>query len=481
MSAPQLSPQALQRVRAEQVRILYANGGFPLLATLVAGVLLAGALLWERAVSPVVIGVWLGVMVTQMIARWGVRAIYLRRTPPEADWARWAWIHAAGVMVGALNWGVGSLWLLPPGRVDLQLLVILVLSAISYASLATFGSFVAIFYALFLTTLLPSIVWSALQGDALHLVYAALAVLWMPAVAVLAGRYSRTLTQAITLQHAFAEQKAIAEDASLAKSRFLASASHDLRQPVHALGMFLGALRGHKLPARSREVIDSMDASIGALDGLFTSLLDISKLDAGVTETKVVAMPLQPLLARICRELQPEAAAKGLTLTCVPTSVAVHSDPMLLERILRNLVGNAIRYTERGGVLMGARRDAGVIRLEVWDSGRGIAPEHRAAVFEEFYQVSNPDRDRAKGLGLGLAIVRRLAALLDHPLTLRSAPDRGSVFGVSMPRAEAAESPAPGETVLASLRTGLILAIDDETTVRAAMTQLLTGDRKSVV
>jgi len=474
---------ASEQVRAEQVHLLYVNGGFPLLATVAAGALLSAIVVQQHGVRPAVAIIWLTLMAAQTSARWVLRTVYMRSPRPAKDWRLWANRYLAGVTVSGLIWGVGTLWYMVPGRFDLQLLVILIITATVYASLATFGSYVLTFYVSCLVSLAPSVIWAALQNDVLHWTYVALALLWIPSIMVLARRYQRSLAKAITLQHAYAEQKAIAEQASLAKSRFLASASHDLRQPVHALGMFIGALRGHRLAARTREVIDHMDSSIGALDNLFTSLLDISRLDAGVTESKPYAIPVSPLLARICRDLQGEATAKGLTLTSVATRLVVESDPVLLERVMRNIVVNAVRYTETGGVLVGCRRRGAQVSLEVWDTGCGIAPEHRKAIFEEFYQVSNPDRDRAKGLGLGLAIVRRLTTLLDHPLTLESRPGHGSVFKVSAPRrAATAETAATSaESLVAGLRTGFIVAIDDEAAVRVAMSQLLVSWGHQVV
>jgi CheY-like chemotaxis protein len=305
-------------------------------------------------------------------------------------------------------------------------------------------------------------------------------------VASLSLRYSRTLVDALELRFRNAAlvgdlraQKAIAEQASLAKSRFLASASHDLRQPVHALGMFVGALRGLKLPARGRTLVAHIDASVAAMDSLFTSLLDISRLDAGVVEARLQPVAVLPLMARVCRDLSAEAAAKGLELVLAPTTLVVVSDPVHLERILRNLIGNAVRYTAHGRVLAGARREGrDRVRLEVWDTGPGIDEAHRDAVFEEFYQLGNPDRDRSKGLGLGLPIVRRLALILGHGLSLDSRPGRGAVFRLSMARAAPGEALAAAATAPAAsleAQPSVVLVIDDESAIRVGMTELLSG------
>jgi signal transduction histidine kinase/CheY-like chemotaxis protein len=471
----------LERLRAEQVRLLYANGGFPMVVTGAVSTALASLLVYLGALELKVALIWIGAVFLHTALRLVVRAGYLRTNPRDADWRRWANFFVAGSLAGGLTWGVGSLWLLIPGRFDLQMLLVTVLIAIVYGTMTGFGSYLLAFFVLFLPAMAPTVIWFALQGDVLHYACFGFFVLWMPTVVILARRYNLSLVRALQLQFAnealvedLIVQKAIADQANLAKSRFLASASHDLRQPVHALGMFIGALRSHKLPRRTVDLIDHMDGSIAGLDSLFASLLDISKLDAGVVESHVTAVPLQPLLARICRDLQGEAAAKGLRLTLAPTSGAVLSDPVLLERSLRNLIGNAVRYTEMGRVLVGCRRRGDQVRLEVWDTGPGIAPDQREAVFEEFYQLANPDRDRAKGLGLGLAIVRRLTTMLRHPLELESSPGRGSVFRIEAPKAVWAARAEPPDTPGAmGLKSGLILAIDDEGQIRTAMAELL--------
>ena len=191
-----------------------------------------------------------------------------------------------------------------------------------------------------------------------------------------------------------------------------------------------------------RRLVGQIGGSVTAMDGLFNSLLDISRLDAGVVETQVEDFPIGPLMERVCRDHLAEAKAKGLRLVSVRCSAIVRTDPFLLERILRNLVSNAIRYTDRGRVVVGCRR-GNKLRIEVWDTGRGIPLERQHEVFHEFVQLGNVERDRAKGLGLGLAIVDRLAKLLDCPVTLRSAPGEGSVFQVNVPLAQRQLLPTP--------------------------------------
>jgi|GEM_PF-1850983 len=231
------------------------------------------------------------------------------------------------------------------------------------------------------------------------------------------------------------EQREIADAAAASKSRFLAAASHDLRQPMHALNLYLGALAHFDLPVEARPVLINVRECAQTMDEMFRALLDISKLDAQVVGINLCVFPIAILLEKIRKEYTPQAEAKGLEFKVVVCSVYVHSDPELLERILRNLVSNAVRYTSAGKILVGCRRNAARLQLQVWDTGAGIAPDHQKAIFEEFYQASNPGRDREQGLGLGLAIVQRLASLLQVPLQLTSQLSRGSVFSIELARA----------------------------------------------
>ena len=467
-------------VRAEQVRLLYADGGLSVMTTLVISAALACLLVWQRSMSPVAAMAWMGFMAAQTLLRLGIRDAYLKAGPQVADWRRWARLFVAGTAAGGAVWGLGLPWLLG-GRFELQALVLAMLISGTYGIIGSAGAYLPAFYT-FILPIIPAVGWLLFQGDLLHVVVAGVIVLWLPSVAVIGQRYNASLVEALELRFenaALADdlraQKLVADQNSQAKSRFLASASHDLRQPVHALGMFVGALRSHRLPARSVALIDKIDGSIGALDSLFASLLDISKLDAGVVEHQVAAVAVEPLLARICRDLDGEAAAKGVALRLCRTRLAVRSDPVLLERVMRNLIGNAVRYTAAGAVLVGARRRGRRVSLEVLDTGPGIPADQHEAIFEEFYQLANPDRDRSKGLGLGLPIVRRLTAILGHRLELASEPGRGSAFRVIAPRApppRLLESDLSGRY---DSRSGLILAIDDEQAIRVAMTELLTS------
>jgi len=289
------------------------------------------------------------------------------------------------------------------------------------------------------------------------------------------------LVEELRRQKAEAEEaKARAEQASLAKSRFLAAASHDLRQPLHALGLFSATLRELALDGRQRGVVEQIYRSIDSLEALFDELLDISKLDAGYIRPSLIDVPVQRVLDALGTRYRQLADAKALAFKVRSCDAAVRTDPALLERVLGNLVANAIRYTGAGGVLVACRRRGASLRIEVWDTGVGIAPDQHEAIFEEFFQIGNPERDRRKGLGLGLAIARRTAALLGSTVDLRSAPGRGSVFRLLVPIGDASAlgraAPEPATTTGAgdALAGRCVVVIDDESSIQDGMRDLLT-------
>ncbi len=283
---------------------------------------------------------------------------------------------------------------------------------------------------------------------------------------------TQALTEANAQLHVRREE---AEQASQAKTRFLASASHDLRQPLHTISLLVGVLRRQPVAPEVDLLVNHIQTSVSAMEALFGSLLDISKLDAGVARPVPGDHALAELLRRVAASHGPQAERKQLRLIVAPTRCAVRTDAALLERVLGNLVGNAVRYTERGKVLIGCRRRPGGVELQVWDTGIGITPAQLPHVFDEFFQIDNPERDRDKGLGLGLAIVKRTLDLLGHSYELRSTPGRGTCFSILLPAAEAPPAmPArpQGMAGAGHIAGAFIAVIDDEATIRRAMQAL---------
>ena len=276
-------------------------------------------------------------------------------------------------------------------------------------------------------------------------------------------------------------KKEEAERANFDKSRFLAAASHDLRQPMHALGLFVGELQSRLDTPDQRKIASKVEESVEALSSLLDSLLDISKLDAGIVIPQIQGVDIDAMVKRLAQDFVTVAQRKNITLHFRSVNATVLSDPVLLERILLNLLGNAIRYTPQNGTVMLACRLRGdMVRIEVRDNGIGIPQEEQQNVFREFVQLANNARDRSKGIGLGLAIVDRLCRLLHHPLSLRSAPGLGSTFAIDVPRTLGVEEllAEPQAQIAVSykhdrLENLRVLVVDDDTLVRFSTAGIL--------
>jgi len=264
--------------------------------------------------------------------------------------------------------------------------------------------------------------------------------------------------------------------ANQAKSRFLAAASHDLRQPIHALHLFLGTLNNLDLPQQARRPLANVLRCTEAIDEMFVALLDVSKLDAGLIEPHLSDFPVITVLNRISNECTPQAQAKGLDLRVVPSSAWIRSDPLMVERILRNLVTNAIRYTNSGKILVGCRRKReGQLELVVYDTGVGIATEEQDKIFGEFYKAGIPQVGQP-GLGLGLSIVYQLAKLLSAPLRLASSEGSGSMFAVTFPQTTSPvvnNLPAPPTNESFNFNGYTVLVLDDDDAILEATRGLL--------
>jgi len=267
------------------------------------------------------------------------------------------------------------------------------------------------------------------------------------------------------------------ELANTYKSRFLAAASHDLRQPLHALNLFVGQLHGELDPVERSRLVGRIDAAISAMNELFNALLDMSKLDSRILDVNLTEFPIERLLRHIETTFAGSAREKRLRLGVVPSSAWVRSDFILLERILLNLVSNAVRYTARGGIVIGCRRRGEWLRIDIWDSGTGIPQDQQRDIFREFCQLADPKQARQGGLGLGLAIVDRLGQLLGHSVEVTSTLGKGSRFSVLVPRVAERRAPADAPVAPATIRDPvsgkLIVVIDDDALVLDGMGGLL--------
>jgi PAS domain S-box-containing protein len=280
----------------------------------------------------------------------------------------------------------------------------------------------------------------------------------------------RDITRRKQADMALREAKEAAEQANSSKSRFLAAASHDLRQPIQALNLFVHSL--------GRKTEGNKD-----IEDLLNALLDISKLDAGMVDPEIEDFPIEAALDDVSNSFSGQAREKGVDFRVVTSSAIVASDPTLVRRIIYNYVSNAVRYTETGRILLGCRNDGNRLRIEVWDTGPGIPENEQAQIFEEFYQLENPARDRSRGLGLGLAIVKRTAGLLGLEIGLKSIPGKGSVFWVSTPlSSESTVTPledSPANAV--GFNHGTIVLIEDDAIVLRGLEDMLSGAGYDVV
>jgi len=288
------------------------------------------------------------------------------------------------------------------------------------------------------------------------------------------------ISDRIKREHALEKARKEADQANAAKTRFLASASHDLRQPIHALGLFFAELSDRVRSPETALVIGQVEDSIAAINSMLNALLDVSKLDAGIVRPVIEPFALGELFARLQAEFQPIALENRNELLIRPALAIVNTDPAMLERMLRNLIGNALRHTENGRILVAARRYGQQVKIQILDNGPGIPEDQLDEIFIEFHQLHNPARDRRQGLGLGLAIVKRLANLLHHEVKVVSRLGRGSCFSITLPLApptaecksrkfiERADRPSY------SLTGRQVLVLDDDIAVLEGMQGLLS-------
>ena len=286
---------------------------------------------------------------------------------------------------------------------------------------------------------------------------------------------NRALVAELIIQKAQAEEaRRTAEQANLAKSQFLAAASHDLRQPLYALGLFSASLEDLKLDAEGKRVVGNIQDNIAVLESLFDGLLDVSKLEAGAVQARLAPVSVDELFDRLSHYFRPLAAERGLDLRLRSGGEYVLSDPVLLEQVLSNLISNALRCTHKGAILIAARQRGLKLRFEIWDTGVGIARTDLRRIFDEFVQLGNPERDRRKGLGLGLSIARRSVALLDGEIEVASRLGKGSRFLFSQPLIARPDSlPADLPPPAAITRAGAIMLVDDDRHVQRGLAELL--------
>ena len=398
--------------------------------------------------------------------------------------ALWMRRYLGVLFVSAAAWGVAPLLLMAePNLVAATLLVLVLLVMAAAGAHAVAAQRVAIYTWLFslLVPLIAFMLWKnapiPVAVGLLTLAFMLMTLFFSNAEHRLFMKEMQTKLDNDALVRALRQQVFLVEQADREKSRFLASASHDLRQPMHALGLFAATLEKQLARTPLQPTVTNMIRSIDALEQSFSAMLDISKLDAGVVEPNLHPFPIRDLFRVLHMHCAGQAEELGLALRFKPGGKVVMSDPHLLERVLSNLIHNAIRYTPEGGIVVVARTRQDGVSIEVWDTGIGIDEEELPKVFDEFYQVTNPGRDRSRGLGMGLAIVKRLVLLMGHQLEVSSRPGHGTVFRILIKASELAEMDnlvVAADTLPSPIDfSRTLLLIDDEESIRVGMRGLL--------
>ena len=481
-----------QRVLREQVASVFSTVGSATVSDALLAWSVAALFYWQLR-DPLVLW-WVALHFLELL-RYPSQAAYHRDPAAAKRSAFWARRHWQEMTFFSFVWGAFPWMMMPADNLSMTSMIVLVIVGLCSTGLpavaARWPSVLAFVLPMNLG-LISALVW---HGGPTHWVLAMFVVAYLVATFQIAHALNKLLTESLlarfekeALAEQITEQMAVTQRLSDEKTRFFASASHDLRQPLHAIALF-GAvlereLQGHSAGQHANRLMQAVHVMGASLD----TMLDMSRLDAGVVHPELSATPMQPMLQALNQMFASRAEEKGLQLRLRTTDAWVKTDPQLLQRLLANLVENAIKYTDQGGVLVLARVKQGEVWIEVVDTGRGIAPENHEQIFEAFYQIDNPGRDRSQGLGMGLSIVRRLAHLLHHPLQLTSRPGAGTRFRLTLPLAPAhlpersVVAPSSGERLPASgpqvpplVLPSPVLLLDDEADIGDAMTALLAS------
>jgi signal transduction histidine kinase/CheY-like chemotaxis protein len=489
-----IAPALLARARADQVATLYAHGHLTSWSRGLGALILCAAM-WNEV--PIAwMATWCALIALNQLWRAAlVRAF--RRICPGADAApRWGRYWATGSALAGALWGAAGVTMFPAAPAYQALLIVCLFGA-ALGGLNLTAVYRPSFYGFVLPALVPLIVRVALVGDGVHFLIAGVTSVVLAFVIGFGHQLNDVLTRSLVIRYENVDlidelklrtriaidARAAAETANRAKSQLLAAASHHLRQPLHALGLYVAALTARAREAEWRPLVDHVESAASTLEQQFAQLIDLSRLDAGVLAPECTPTSLDALFARIRAEFGPQAATRGLTFRTVTTKLVALTDASLLERVVGNLAANAIRYTNHGGVLIGARRHGGLVAIDVVDTGVGIAPADRDRVFDEFFQVRRDDGSTPahRGMGLGLAIVRRFAALLGHEIRLDSRLGTGSRFRVLLPIVAArdarphrarAQAPVPAAVDVRAFTGKLVAVIDDDGATVDAMRTL---------
>ena len=477
MSVSNYSPEII----AEQIRMLLKNQRLIVLSTSFISLVMYFPL--RGAAEHWILIAWIGSIQVTNIARVLVMARFRPQQMHVDALLKWKPALIFNALLSGTLWGLAPPLFIPGGPPGLVLLLCCVFISMSAGLIAPGLSIRTAVMSFTLPVVLSLCIVIFMLPDLTLSYLPPILSVYVIIVYFTSGHVERTVLESIkirfekeSLLRALGEQKQEAERANLAKSKFLAAASHDLRQPLHALGLYLDTMQYELNTDKQKEFSSKMETAIDALKDLFERLLDISKLDAGIIEPSLTDSRVGEIFERLEVRFSPLAKAKQLDIQFKHHDETFYSDQLLIERILDNLIGNAIRYTAKGSIRVQALTKDGYVEISVSDTGPGIPEHEQENIFNEFHQLHNPERDRTKGLGLGLSIVRRLCDLLNHKLELFSSVAEGTRFCLHVPASTADLIAAqPNETDRASwdIRNSRVMVIDDEVDIQDAMRQLL--------
>lgn len=478
------------KIQAELIKTLYLQGHTALLGVVATATGIA--YVFHEKVSDVTLFSWLILIYILSFIRHLSIKKFKASSFDSQETIKWGWTFSFFAFLSGLTWGLASIIFFLPEYLPLFNILTLIIIAMSVGSLAALSAFPWAYYVFVVPAMTP-MVWRYMSVDNEdYSIFGMLLLVFLFALFSFSRVNYKMLRDSVILRFEnmglidqLTEQKEKAEQANISKTKFLAAASHDLRQPLHAIGLFLGALINKVENQDQKNIVKKIQKSSNALNDLLDSLLDVSKLDAGVIKAENQLFSINDLFDLMSNEFATCAAEKNLTLKFVKTRLCVNTDLRILDRILRNLISNAIRYTNQGGIVVGCRRkdhDETII-LSVYDTGIGIEQNEMQTIFKEFHQLNNPERDRSKGLGLGLAIVKRMSKLLSFSLLVKSEPGKGSVFGLEIPQRNIStchEFSTDQVIKDAFFDNVNVLVIDDELEIRESLTELLLSWRCKV-
>lgn len=432
-------------IRAEQIRTRLRGYPLMIVTQMIIALLLCG-LMWGKVAHGVLLGWLVALYAAHLLEGWYWWR-YRQATRTLAECCQWRTRFIVFVTLVGVAWGSAGMLMFVAGDLAYQAMLACVVLGLAAGATTINPVFPPALYIYVTLLIVPLTLENMLLADSTHLTLAGMLSVYLAFVLNSGGDMAKTfelslrrewentrLVEQMTEEKLRAERaQHSAEQANQMKSKFFAAASHDLRQPMHALALFVEVLKGREHDEQTVRLIGQVENSVEALAGMFDALLDISKLDAGVVQPHCEDVRIQALLDRMYAEFSWLAHDKGLSFEVGNCLHAVYTDPLLLERVLRNLISNAVRYTDQGGVTVTCETVDEGVQLVVRDTGIGIAPEHFPHIFEEYYQVGNKQRDRSKGLGLGLAIVKRLEQLLGYRMKLESTLGKGSCFTLLVP------------------------------------------------